>query len=110
MSSNTERSNFEILRPSMMMLLSCSVLIACCSVCSVNGEALAQREDFATHALFGLRIAVGMLAQRIEDFENQAADIAELVHAEAACRTCGRAEANTRCDGRLLGIERNAVL
>src|SRR6478609_8300538 len=51
-----------------------------------------------------------MRAQRIEHFENQAADIAELRNAEAARRARRRAEANARRNCRLLRIERNAVL
>src|SRR5205085_8110015 len=77
----------------------------------VDREAGAKLADAARDRLLDLRVAdLAVLAQALDDLGNQAADLAELAFAEAACRARGCPETNTRGDKRLFRIERNAVL
>lgn len=56
---------------------------------SVNRKAFAQRENLTAYALFSGRIPIRMVAQRVEHFEDQAANLAEFADAKAA-RRAGR--------------------
>src|SRR5205085_10371407 len=53
---------------------------------------------------------LAVLAQALDHLGDEAADLAELAVAKAACRPRRRPQADARRDERLFGIERNAVL
>src|SRR5262245_11460017 len=77
----------------------------------VDGEAGGEPLHLLAHGGFGARILLcAPLRQGLEHFGDHLADLAELGDPEAPGRAGRRAEPDAGCDGRLLGVERNAVL
>src|SRR3954462_15783599 len=77
----------------------------------INREARDQRLHLLANGRLDHRVLVAaLLRQHVQHFDNHVTDLAEFGDAEAARRAGRRPEPHARCDHRLCGIKRDAVL
>src|SRR5690242_336584 len=77
----------------------------------IDGKARREPFHLLANPRFHLRVFLdALLRQRVQHFDEHFADLTELGDAEPAAGPGRRAEPDTRGDGRLLRVERDAVL